>query len=404
MTSRVLFLGHSGALSGAELFLSGMLAHAREVDPVVVLLQDGPLRLRLEEQGVRVVLCPMPGSLLDVAKRSLGGLSGAAESAAALPSFARELSRTVRDLEPDLLYTNSAKAHVVGIPLARALRVPSVMHVHNGIATHTYGRPNRVALHAASQLADLVLVNSRATQATLRPGPRRDAALIYCPTEVPERRVAPPGPDVPLRIALAGRIVAWKGQDLAVASVQRLLDLHGPGTVSLDIYGDALFPRDREYRDRVQAEASAQGLDDAVRWHGHVDDVPGAMRSHDVVIHTSITPEPMGQVIVEAMAAGRPVVAARAGGPLELVDHDRTGLLYPMGEVSGLVAALNRLIADPELRERLGCAAHVAAGRFSYDTVLPAWEELLTSAADARIARAGGFRRRGDHGLGRSRS
>ena len=65
-----------------------------------------------------------------------------------LPRFVRELSRVVRDVGPDVLYTNSAKAHIVGIPLARALGVPAVMHVHNGIAAHTYGRPNRAALHA----------------------------------------------------------------------------------------------------------------------------------------------------------------------------------------------------------------------------------------------------------------
>lgn len=377
MSVRVLFLGHSGALSGAELFLAGMLAHARDVDPVVVLLEDGPLRERLEDQGVRVVLCLMPVSLLGVAKRSLGGLRGVAGSAGALPRFVRRLARVVRELEPDVLYTNSAKAHIVGIPLARALGVPSVMHVHNGIAAHTYGRPNRVALRTASRLADRVVVNSLATRDTLGPRPRREAALVYCPTVVPQERVAPPGAGVPLRVALVGRVVAWKGQDLAVAAVRRVLDVHGPGSVVLDIYGDALFPRDREYRDRVRAEVSAADLDDVVRWHGHVDDVLEVMQAHDVVIHTSITPEPMGQVIVEAMAAGRPVVAARAGGPLELVDHERTGLLYPMGEADALAAALGRLIEEPELRDRLGSAAHVAASTFSYDTVLPTWEGVL---------------------------
>lgn len=389
MSARVLFLGHSGALSGAELFLAGMLAHAREIDPVVVLTQDGPLRPRLEQQGVPVVLCPMPGSLLDVAKKSLGGPRRALQSGRALPGFVRALGAVVRDVDPDVVYTNSAKAHIVGIPVARALKVPAVMHVHNGIAEHTYGRPNRAALHAAAGLADLVIVNSRATRECLRNRTRRHAALVYCPTVVPEHRVPMPQAGAPLRIALAGRVVAWKGQDLAVEAVRRLLSEHGPHAVTLDIYGDALFPRDRDFRDQVQAQVSALGLDHAVRWHGHVDDVPAAMQSHDVVIHTSTTPEPMGQVIVEAMAAGRAVVAARAGGPLELVHHERTGLLYPMADVAGLVAALDRLIADPGLGERLGAAAHVAASRFSYDAVIPVWEELLVAAGASRPGRRG---------------
>ena len=377
---KVLFLGHSGALSGAELFLSGMLSRTHAIDPVVVLLEDGPLRLRLEDHGVAVILCPMPSTLLDVAKQSVGGLRGAVASAGSLPTFLRKLRRVVRDVDPDVLYTNSAKAHVVGIPIARSLGLPAVMHVHNGVAAHTYGLSNRVALHAASAMADQVIVNSQATRDTLLPRVRRGAALVYCPTEVPGSRVPPPAGVTPLRIALAGRVVAWKGQDLAVTAVRRLLDLHGPGSVTLDVYGDALFPRDRAYLQQVQQRASALGLDGSVRWRGHVDDVLGAMQAHDVVVHTSMIPEPMGQVIVEAMAAGRPVVAARAGGPLELVDHDRTGLLYEMGSIDALVAALDRLIGDPDLRERLGTVAHREANRFSYETVLPAWEEAMSAA------------------------
>jgi glycosyltransferase involved in cell wall biosynthesis len=77
------------------------------------------------------------------------------------------------------------------------------------------------------------------------------------------------------------------------------------------------------------------------------------MKAMDLILHTSTEAEPFGRVVIEAMAAGRPVVAAAAGGVLEIVRHRENGWLVEPGDVGGYVDAINSLRAAPELAQRL---------------------------------------------------
>lgn len=383
---RVVFLGHTASLSGAELFLLRLLERRPDVRASVVLFDDGPLRERLARAEVSVRVLRMPAALRDL--RSDGeGRRDALGALGALPSWFRSLVGELREADADLVYTNSAKAHVLGAAAARRAGLPVLMHVHNGIDAGTYGGANRVALHRSARLASSLLVNSEATRATLRPSEADRAELCYCPTEVPP---APPAPRTPtghdtragLQLAVVGRISEWKGQSLAIDALARLR-ASVDAEAELHVYGDALFTRDLAYRDHLVSRTRQLALDRAVHWHGHVDDVPAALVRHDVLVHTSVVAEPLGQVVLEGLAAARPVVAAAAGGPLELVDHDVTGLLYRPGDVDDLVRQLSRLV-DPDLRTRLGSAAWDHARRFSYDTLVPRWTDLVHQAAGRR--------------------
>jgi glycosyltransferase involved in cell wall biosynthesis len=92
----------------------------------------------------------------------------------------------------------------------------------------------------------------------------------------------------------------------------------------------------------------------------------------DISVHASIVPEPFGQVVVEAMAAGLPIVAADAGGPAEIVTHEVDGLLYPAGDIGALASLLRRLAADASLRARLGQGARRRAGDFTPEAAVAA--------------------------------
>ncbi len=386
MTTRVLFVGHSAALSGAELYLLGMLARTRAIDPVVLLFEDGPLRGRLEALGIETSVCPMPGSLEAVARTGEGGGSTLA-ALRGLPAFAGRLRRALQESGADLVYTNSAKAHVVVAPVARSCRLPIVMHVHDRVVADTYSLPNRVALHGAAAVATAVVVNSRETGASLRPRERGRAHVVHCPVEVSPPVVAVdrarPGR---LSIALVGRISVWKGHLLAIEALHRarataLADDGAPVDLELHVYGSALFPRDVAYGEQARLLTDELGVTDRVHWHGHVDDVAAAMRTHDLVLHASTQPEPYGQVIAEAMAAGVAVLAADRGGPLELIEHGRSGWLYAMGDLAAMADALVRLARDVDLRERVAACGHERAADLSYDVLLPRWEQVLVTAA-----------------------
>ncbi len=89
--------------------------------------------------------------------------------------------------------------------------------------------------------------------------------------------------------------------------------------------------------------------------------MPEVLAALDVLVHCPTAPEPFGRAVAEAMAVGRPVVAARAGGVAEIVEHENTGLLVAPGDVPGFAAATLRLLGDPALRARFGRAGRARA-------------------------------------------
>ena len=82
-------------------------------------------------------------------------------------------------------------------------------------------------------------------------------------------------------------------------------------------------------------------------------------------MHCSVRPEPFGQVVLEGMAAGVPVIAAAAGGPTELVTDGVDGILTTPGDAAELAGALRRLVDEPELRAMLAAAARERSGEFT---------------------------------------
>ena len=120
---------------------------------------------------------------------------------------------------------------------------------------------------------------------------------------------------------------------------------------------------------------------DRVDFRGFRADIPAELGRLDVAVHASIIPEPFGQVVTEAMAAGLPVVAAAAGGPSRIITDGVDGLLVPPGDAAALSAALQRLAVKPGLRARLGVAGRRRAGDFSLDAaataVLDAYRAVL---------------------------
>jgi glycosyltransferase involved in cell wall biosynthesis len=154
-----------------------------------------------------------------------------------------------------------------------------------------------------------------------------------------------------------GRLTRWKGQDLFLRALADVAVR--PEHVYL--VGGALFGEDA-YRDELQAIAAELGL--PVTFTGHVDDPLHHMRRADILVHCSVIAEPFGQVVVQGMSAGCAVIASRPGGPTEVIEHGVDGLLVDGGSQGQLTAALDRLIGDPEFRQRLARAGRARAACF----------------------------------------
>ena len=104
---------------------------------------------------------------------------------------------------------------------------------------------------------------------------------------------------------------------------------------------------------RLRRLAQELGIASCVRFVPWQEDVWSVYAAADVIVHASTAPEPFGLVLLEAMAARRPVVATRAGGVVDIVSDGETGLLVEPGDVDALSAAIRRLLEDHELVERL---------------------------------------------------
>ncbi|HEY0777465.1 MAG TPA: glycosyltransferase family 4 protein, partial [Gemmatirosa sp.] len=145
----------------------------------------------------------------------------------------------------------------------------------------------------------------------------------------------------------------WKGQDVVLNAVRSLPD------VQVMFVGAAMFGDDATYEEELHAQTCDAGLGDRVRFLGFRDDVAHLMELVDVVAHASVAAEPFGRVLAEAMLAGRPVVATRAGGATEIVRDGVTGLLVTPGSAAELAAAIDLLCRDRAMAHRFAEAGRV---------------------------------------------
>ncbi|HUU10358.1 MAG TPA: glycosyltransferase [Phycisphaerae bacterium] len=166
-------------------------------------------------------------------------------------------------------------------------------------------------------------------------------------------------------IGLPAVLLPWKGHDLFLSAFAELARRR-PNARALIVGGSPAAATD--LAPALRKRIADLGLTDRVRLTGHVDDVAPMYAAMDVVVHASLQPEPFGLVVVEAMAAGKPVVAAAAGGPAEIVNHAEDGWLYPMGDAPALTGALDYLLDNPHLRAALARRAPLRARRFDLST------------------------------------
>ena len=311
-----------------------------------VFAQIGALRT----QGVRPVLWTSSRRCAEIAE-SLGAdaLYDKRVHNAVKPLAAPSLWRTARALRRDGLRAaihHSGRTWFWGAALFPGIPHCQVLHRHR-LGNYRYHR-NWIALSEgwAKEMRARHGAGGWRRVAVAPNGMRRDFALSEAP---PARAPRPPG--APPRIAALGRVGSpAKGFDLLVEAAALLA---GRG-VRVDIRiggGD-----DAQLAARIE-EAGVAG---SVSLVGYVRDVEAFLADADIFVSPSRI-EPFGLVIVEAMALGLPVVAARTHGAADIVADGETGLVVPLDDAAALAGALERLTADPEGARAMGGAGHARA-------------------------------------------
>jgi glycosyltransferase involved in cell wall biosynthesis len=374
---KILFLDQSGKPGGAELCLLDIARKYRD-RCLVCLFSDGDFRTMLEANQIPVKVLATP---LEIHKDSsvLTGLLSTGQLIPLILKVAR-LSR-----EYDLIYTNTQKALVVGALASVLSRRPLVYHLHDILSTEHFSPTNqRIAVTLANRFAAVVIANSQASQsAFIAAGGQAKLSQVVYNGFNPSLDRAARCQRQPLRQELGftaqefvvghfSRLAPWKGQHLLIEALT-----HCPPSVSAILVGSALFGEE-DYVQQLQQQVKDLQLEHRVRWLGFRSDVAELMAACDLVAHTSTAPEPFGRVIVEAMLCGTPVVAAAAGGAIELVEQGVTGWLVTPGDPLKLAMVIQQCYDRPDRAMEIAITAQTQASqRFDLGEIDRQLEQIL---------------------------
>ena len=380
----VLFVDHTGMMGGAQHSLLD-IAEANRDRGAIALLEDGPFATALESRGVRVLRIDGGSALRNIKKTTAFPGMGALVAAV---KMARVVARVGRDF--DVLYANSPKSFLVAALAGRFARKPVVWHLRDILGQGHFSAANvRAVVAAANWSAVRIVANSQATaDAFVAAGGRASLVTVVhngidpAPFDAlaPDTRAAVRAElgisDDAFVVGCFSRLHPWKGQTVLLDAVARM-----PGVHAL-VVGGALFSGEAPYEAELRARAELPSFAGRVHMLGTRDDVPRLLAACDVVVHASVLAEPFGRVLVEAMLAGRPVVATRAGGVPEVVTDGETGVLVPPGDARALGEALDALRRDPARIASLSRqgAAH-ARRRFSREAMLAGVHRVIGEVA-----------------------
>ncbi len=301
-----------------------------------------------------------------------------------LPYLLRMLN-LIRRVRPDLIHTNNEPlCNIAALLSGRLLGIPTVAHVRGDLQG---SRLMPLAYRLPDHFVPVSHWVARSIREKLGIAPQR-ISVVYDGLELEKLDPATDGKpfrcrfgiaDDDFAVGLVALLIPWKGQECFIEAAKQLR--HRIPHLKMLIVGGA--PQScRDYERRLQEQVHREGLEGQVIFTGHVTDMPAVYNGLDVVVNASTSPDPLGTVVIEAMAMARPLIGPDHGGAAEMIDHGRTGLLFEPGDAAALAAAIERFHQDTDLRERCRHAArrhaldtfsvttHAAAIQTLYDALL----------------------------------
>jgi glycosyltransferase involved in cell wall biosynthesis len=386
---KILFLNGTAALGGAERLLLDLLSSLAKVEqrPALHLVvgEDGPLAERAAACGTEVSVLPLPRCVREVGDSELAlGRKGWRMGVSLVPRgllagwaawrYASRLRRLIDAVGAEVVHSNSLKLHLLGA-LAGNLKAPLVWHLHDFVGSRAVMR--RVLRWAAPRATGAVAVSHAVADDAV--GHLGGVPVVVVPNAIDTERFCPgasrgpwldelaglpPAPAETVRVGLVATYARWKGQEVLLDAATRLLRRRPDLPARFFVIGGPIYQtRGSQWsREELRRLATALPGENRIGFIDFLAELPPVYRSLDLVVHASSRPEPFGLTIAEAMACGRAVVVAQAGGAAELFTHDHDAVGFPMGSSEALAAVLEALIEDPLRRRRLGAQARTTAG------------------------------------------
>ncbi len=383
---RVLYIDLAASVGGSVISLYELVKglDRGRYEPHVVLRATNPYLARFRELGVVVTPLGQEGTPAQdeqklVARARRGGLAQwlkrnpAGERLVHLvgfyvrsyPSLCREaqaLERILRAVRPDLVHVNDVICvSRAAIMATRKVALPALCHLRALAERSHFDRWLSRSLKGFICISQAVQRHERGLGGRTEP-----SWVVYNGLDLAdfdqveddtlERAKLGFGPEEQV-VGCIGRLVAWKGQRVFLRALGRLAP-HRPSLRGLIVGGSEAG--ETAYAQELAELVRQLGLEGKVTFAGFRRDVPCILRAMDVLVHASTAPEPFGRVIIEGMAAGRPVIGADGGAVPEIIEDKVTGLLVPPGDERALAEAIAWVLDHPQERKAMCLAARRA--------------------------------------------
>lgn len=378
---RVAFCHYSSDVcGGSDLALFEILQHLPRdrYKPAAIIKIGDPLADEYRAMGLEVFTVPLihPRNALNCAYQARFALRF-------WPSV-YAIARAVKAFNADLIHVNTAYNLQGGIA-ARLAGRPLVWHVRE-LADDSF--PGRLVLKTVARLATRAVAISSAVAQTLGACKDRlrvitDAVELDAYKTLPDdsavrRDLNLDGPAV----SCVGRIEPWKGQHVLIEAAPAILEAK-PDARILIVGGPAV--NKPEYLENLKRRAAELGIAPNVVFTGIRKDIPQVLAASDILVLPSVTPEPFGRTVIEAMAAATPVVATAAGGPLDTVLDGETGFLVPPQDPGPLARKVSWLFDHPEEARAMGQRGRQRAfDHFTMDRVVRELAAVFDGVARTR--------------------
>ncbi|MDG0814423.1 glycosyltransferase [Cohnella rhizosphaerae] len=311
----IVVVNHVAALGGAERVLMNWLERVdrERIRPEIVLLEEGPMAGQIREIGLNAHVVP----------------SGRIRQPVKFAKTVGAIREVIRRSKARLVLSWSPKPHFYGGTAAWLERVPAVWWQHGVPSGGLFDKsvswlPARAVVCPSSVVSDAQR-KVRASRQTFVQPPGIPIAKYEMDGGV--RRAVRESlglAEGTTLFSFIGRLQRWKRTDLVIRSFREALK---GKDARLLIVGGALFGVDTDYEIELKRMVDTAGLSEQVHFVGHQRAIEPYLWASDVVVSSSVA-EPFGMVVVEAMAAGRIVLAVDGGGPAEIVRHGVDGILY----------------------------------------------------------------------------
>jgi len=367
--------GFGGALTSLASFLPGLdparwEIHVLSSYPQNIIQAGGAVRRVgvMERKRLYGPQARLESALRPVFGRRAGNVSFLTDYLTTGRFFAEKTAAYARENRIDVIQGNNGVLinDAVILGAAKAL-LPCVIHARSGeypgrVGAWLAGRATRL-LAVSNYVADTIKALGVADRHIALAPEGLDAPLFAKNADARAFRARHGLPENCPVIGMVACLVGWKGHAVFLQACSKILPQFGAQALVVGGEPDG----SGRYLAKLRAMAQDLGIGGRVVFTGHETDIPSAMAACQVVVHASTSPEPFGRVLLEAMAVGRPVVAARAGGAAEVVEHGRDGLLVTPGDPCDMARQVGLLLADAPLRARLGEAGRAKVARYSIE-------------------------------------